>query len=343
MDRATLGGHGLAKMPKSPQSSPNAVRVIDVLAYPAVQLLDVTGPVQVFASANDIVAGAGGTRPYALRVVSQGGQDITATAGLALAAGPLTQGGEALDTLLVAGGEGAEAASENPVLVDWVRQRATEARRVASVCTGAFLLAAAGVLDGRRAATHWMYCGKLAARFPAVRVEPDPIFVCDGSVWTSAGVTAGIDLALALVEEDLGRAVALAVARYLVVFLKRPGGQAQFSAALALQAAEDKFGGLHAWISEHLADDLSLAVLADQAGMSERSFSRHYAEATGQTPARAIERLRVEAARRLLSETRLPVKRISQRCGFGSEETMRRSFLRLVAVTPQDYRDRFRF
>jgi transcriptional regulator GlxA family with amidase domain len=155
------------------------------------------------------------------------------------------------------------------------------------------------------------------------------------------GVTAGIDLALALVEEDLGRSVALAVARYLVVFLKRPGGQAQFSAALALQAADDKFGALHDWINGHLASDLSLSVLADQAGMSERSFSRHYAEATGQTPARAIERLRVEAARRLLSESRLPVKRIAQRCGFGSEETMRRSFLRLLATTPRDYRARF--
>jgi transcriptional regulator GlxA family with amidase domain len=203
------------------------------------------------------------------------------------------------------------------------------------------LLAAAGVLDGRRAATHWMYCAKLAQRFPAVRVEPDPIFLCDGPIWTSAGVTAGIDLALALVEEDLGRSVALAVARYLVVFLKRPGGQAQFSAALALQAADDKFGALNDWISGHLTSDLSLSVLADQAGMSERSFSRHYAQATGQTPARAIERLRVEAARRLLSDSRLPVKRIAQRCGFGSEETMRRSFLRLLATTPQDYRARF--
>jgi transcriptional regulator GlxA family with amidase domain len=284
----------------------------------------------------------GGARPYALRVVSQGGQDFTASVGLAFAAGPLTPAGQALDTLLVAGGEGAEAAAENPVLVDWVRERATEARRVASVCTGAFLLAAAGVLDGRRAATHWMYCSKLAQRFPAVRVEPDSIFVCDGRVWTSAGVTAGIDLALALVEEDLGRTVAPAVARYLVVFLKRPGGQAQFSAALALQSAEDKFGALHNWITEHLADDLSLSALAGQAAMSERTFSRHYTEATGQTPARAIERLRV-AARRLLSERRLLVKRISQRCGFGSEETMRRSFLRLLAVTPQDYCDRFRF
>jgi transcriptional regulator GlxA family with amidase domain len=342
MDNANLPGHGFAEMPKSVRSSPNPIRVIDVLTYPAVQLLDVAGPVQVFASANDLVAGAGGARPYLLRVVAQGGESVTASAGVALAAGPLTSLGEALDTLLVAGGEGAEAAAENPALVDWVRQRATQARRVASVCTGALLLAAAGILDGRRAATHWEYCARLAKRFPAVRVEPDPIFVCDGRVWTSAGVTAGIDLALALVEEDLGRSVALAVG-HLVVFLKRPGGQAQFSAALALQAADDKFGALHDWINGHLGDDLSLSVLADQAGMSERSFSRHYAEATGQTPARATERLRVEAARRLLSESRVPIKRIAQRCGFGSEETMRRSFLRLLAVTPQDYRARFTF
>jgi transcriptional regulator GlxA family with amidase domain len=314
-----------------------------VLTYPAVQLLDVTGPIQVFASANDLVADAGGGRPYLLRVVAEGGEGVTASAGVTLAAGPLAQDGEARDTLLVAGGEGAEAAAENQVLVDWVRQRAMQARRVASVCTGAFLLAAAGLLDGRRAATHWKYCARLAQRFPAVRVEPDPIFVCDGLVWTSAGVTAGIDLALALVEEDLGRSVALAVARYLVVFLKRPGGQAQFSTALALQAAEDKFGALHDWINNHLGDELSLSVLAGQAGMSERSFSRHYTEATGQTPARAIERLRVEAARRLLSESRTAVKRIAQRCGFGSEETLRRSFLRMLAVTPRDYRSRFTF
>ncbi len=219
--------------------------------------------------------------------------------------------------------------------------RALRARRVASVCTGAFLLAAAGVLNGRRAPTHWSLCAELAQRFPAVHVEPDPIFVRDGPVWTSAGVTAGIDLALALVEQDLGRTVALAVARYLVVFLKRPGGQAQFSTALFLQTSEDQFGALHEWINEHLSGDMSLPVLASQAGMSERSFSRHYAKATGLTPGRAVERLRVEAARRLLSESRLPLKRISQRCGFGSEETMRRSFLRQMAATPQDYRARF--
>ena len=341
MDVTNLIGQALAEMPKSPRSSPNAVRFIDLLAFPAVQLLDVTGPLQVFASANDIVVEAGGSPPYTLRVVAQGGQGITASAGLALAAEPLPPADAAVDTLMVAGGQGVEAAAADVVLVDWVRERATQARRVASVCTGAFLLAASGVLDGRRAATHWSCCAELARRFPAVHVEPDPIFVRDGSVWTSAGVTAGIDLALALVEEDLGLTVALAVARYLVVYLKRPGGQAQFSAALSLQAADDKFGALHAWINAHLAHDTSLPVLASQAGMSERSFSRHYTDATGQTPARAVERLRVEAARRLLSGSRLPIKRISQRCGFGSEETMRRSFVRLLDVSPQDYRARF--
>jgi transcriptional regulator GlxA family with amidase domain len=333
----------MTEMPKSPCSSPNPIRAIEVLTFPAVQLLDVTGPVQVFATANDLVAGAGGAPPYRLKLVTQGEEGVTSSAGVALSASPLSQANEALDTLLVAGGQGVEAAAANPILLDWVRQRAAQARRVASVCTGAFLLAAAGILDGRRVVTHWKDCARLAQRFPAVRVEPDPIFVCDGPVWTSAGVTAGIDLALALVEEDLGRSVALAVARYLVVFLKRPGGQAQFSATLALQAAEDKFGALHNWINGHLGDDLSISVLADQAGMSERSFSRHYAEATGQTPVRAIERLRLEAARRLLSESRTPIKRIAQRCGFGSEETMRRSFQRRLAVTPQDYRSRFTF
>ncbi len=329
-------------MPKSPRSTPNSVRVVEVLAFPVVQLLDVTGPFQVFATANDLVLEAGGRPPYDLRVVARSGAQVTASAGLKLSTSPLPLAGAAVDTLMVAGGQGVEAAAANPEIIDWVQSRARRARRIASVCTGAFLLAASGLLDGRRAATHWSFCADLARRFPKVRVESDPIFVRDGPIWSSAGVTAGIDLALALVEEDLGPALALAVARYLVVFMKRPGGQAQFSTTLSLQAADDEFGALHAWINNHLADDLPLPVLADQAGMSERSFSRHYAEATGLTPARAIERLRVEAARRLLSDSSLPTKRISQRCGFGSEETMRRSFLRLLAVTPQDYRSRFR-
>jgi transcriptional regulator GlxA family with amidase domain len=327
-------------MPKSPKSPPDVRRAIEIIAFPSVQLLDVSGPLQVFATANDIAVESGGAPPYALCVVAQSA-DVTASAGLGITAQPPPPIGAPLDTLIIAGGEGVQAAAADLVLVDWIRARAQRARRVASVCTGAFLLAATGLLDGRRAATHWSLCAGFARKFPAVHVESDPIFVRDGPIWTSAGVTAGIDLALALVEEDLGRTMALAVARYLVVFLKRPGGQAQFSTALSLQSAEDEFGKLHDWINAHLTDEISLATLARQAGMSQRSFSRHYAEATGLTPGRAVERLRVEAARRALLESRLPIKRISRRCGFGSEETMRRSFLRLLGATPQDYRARF--
>jgi transcriptional regulator GlxA family with amidase domain len=240
-----------------------------------------------------------------------------------------------------AGGGGVMSAADDPRLVGWLRARAGAALPTASVCTGAFLLAAAGLLDGRRAATHWEYCDLLGRHYPAVKVESDPIFVHDGDVWSSAGMTAGIDLSLALVEEDLGRELALGVARNLVVFLKRPGGQAQFSATLSLQSADDRFAGLHSWLAEHLAGDLSLSRLAAQAGMSERSFLLRYREATGMTPARAVERLRVEAARQLLVETRLSAKRIAARCGFGSEETMRRSFARLQGVSPPDDRQRF--
>jgi transcriptional regulator GlxA family with amidase domain len=341
MDKGNLSRHFLAMTPKAPRFPPTDTRLVEVLAYPSVKLLDVTGPIQVFASANAFMAQAGRPMPYAIRVVAQGGERVEASGGVELVVHPLSPADAIVDTLMIAGGEGVAAAAMDTRLIDWVRERVKRARRTASVCTGAFLLAASGVLDGRRAVTHWAFCTELARRFPSVHVEPDPIFIRDDTIWTSAGVTAGIDLALALVEEDLGRTVALAVARYLVVFLKRPGGQAQFSEFLSLQAAEDKFGVLHDWISNHLADDLSLPVLAGQAGMSERSFSRHYAESTGLTPARAVERLRVEGAQHLLSETRLPVKRISQRCGFGSEETMRRSFLRILDTTPQDYRARF--
>ncbi len=301
-------------------------------------MLDVTGPLQVFVTANDMAGGDGPA--YAIHVVARPDGVIASSSGLALLAEPLPPSRAGLDTLIVAGGPGIEAAAADTALVEWVRGRASGARRFASVCTGAIMLASTGLLDGRRATTHWSLCGELARRFPAVQVEPDPIFVRDGPAWTSAGVTAGIDLALALVEKDLGRTVALAVARYLVVFLKRPGGQAQFSAMLDLQEA-DRFEALHGWITLHLSDDLSLPALARQAGMSERSFGRHYKGATGQSPARAVERLRVEAARGLLADSSLPVKRVARRCGFGSEETMRRSFLRLVAVTPQDYRSRF--
>lgn len=320
---------------------PTSSMVIEIVAFDAVQLLDVTGPLQVFASANDVVAASGAAPPYEPRVVSASGPLVTCSAGLAMAASPLPPVAAKLDTLIVPGGQGVDAAAADPSLVAWLRERVSAARRTASVCTGAFLLASAGLLDGRRSATHWARCAELAERYPAVMVEPDPIFVHDRGIWSSAGVTAGIDLSLALVEQDLGRAVALAVARDLVVFLKRPGGQAQFSVALRLQAAGYVFEGLHAWIAENLDDDLTLSSMAARCGMSERSFSRRYLAVAGLTPARAVERLRVEAARRLLIEGRLPIKAVARQCGFGSEETMRRSFTRLLSTSPQDYRARF--
>jgi transcriptional regulator GlxA family with amidase domain len=323
----------------------HSTRHIDILAFQDVQLLDVAGPLQVFATANELARASGLAAtpdvPYMPRVVATTPGQITTSAGLGLVVHPLPPKGEPPDTLIVAGGWGVHAAAQDAALVKWVRQQAPRSRRVASVCTGAFLLAAAGLLDRRRAVTHWTRCAELAQRYPSIRVEADPIFIRDGQVWTSAGVTAGIDLALALVEEDLGRTLALDVARHLVVFLKRPGGQAQFSATLSLQKEGDRFGELHAWVSENFAADLSVAALAERAGMSERSFVRHYRAQTGITPARAIEQLRLEAARRLLGDTAFSIKRIAARCGYGSEETMRRSFVRSAGVTPQAYRERF--
>ncbi|MBI6621115.1 GlxA family transcriptional regulator [Pseudomonas corrugata] len=318
---------------------PNTPKSVHVLAFANVQVLDVTGPLQVFASANDLARGQGLPAPYAPTVVAAGGGAVMSSAGLALMAEPLPN--ESSDTLLIAGGWGVYEAAEDPALVAWVKHQGMRSRRVASVCTGAFLLAASGWLDGRRVATHWTRCEQLARQHPKLQVEPNPIFIQDGPVWTSAGVTAGIDLALALVEEDLGRTMALEVARHLVVFLKRPGGQSQFSATLALQKRGGRFDRLHAWIGENLTRDLGLSSLAAEAGMSERSFVRHYRAETGQTPARAVELIRVETARRLLADSAVPVKRVALQCGFGSEETLRRSFLRAVGVTPQAYRERF--
>jgi transcriptional regulator GlxA family with amidase domain len=312
-----------------------------ILAFPEVQLLDVAGPLQVLSSANEVARTHGLPLPYAPRVVSAEAGVVAASAGLAMLADPLPKSARPIDTLIIAGGRGVQAAARDAVLTAWIRRQASRSRRIASVCTGAFLLAETGLLDGRRVTTHWRDCEVLAARYPRLCVEADPIFVRDGETWTSAGVTAGIDLTLALVEEDLGRRVALDVARELVVFLKRPGGQAQYSTALSMQHAAERFGDLHAWMAENLATDLTVPVLAQRVGMSERSFIRHYRQETGGTPARAVERMRVEAARQLLSESALPLKRIASRCGFGSEDTMRHSFVRVVGVTPQVWRDRF--
>jgi transcriptional regulator GlxA family with amidase domain len=219
-------------------------KAIHVLAFANVQLLDVSGPLQVFASANDIAQQKGMALPYAPTVIASGAGAVMSSAGLALLAEPLPE--EASDTLIIAGGWGVYAAAQDASLVKWVREHGTGCRRVSSVCTGAFLLAASGWLDGRRVVTHWTRCEQLAQKHPQLRVEPNPIFINDGPVWTSAGVTAGIDLALAMVEEDLGRTMALEVARQLVVFLKRPGGQSQFSVILSLQKEGNRFDELHA-------------------------------------------------------------------------------------------------
>ncbi|NTI64948.1 helix-turn-helix domain-containing protein [Agrobacterium rhizogenes] len=315
------------------------MRRIEILAFENAQLLDVTGPLQVFTSANEAALAAGLPRPYDAITVATSPQTGT-TSGLSLATAPLPDDDIEIDTLIVAGGRGVNKACEDVALIDWIRRRSARARRTASVCSGAFLLAEAGLLEGKRAVTHWHRCTEFSKRFPNVKLEPDPIFIQDGEIWTSAGVTAGIDLTLALVEADLGRKLALAVARELVVFLKRPGGQAQFSTMLTLQEGGERFDRLHGWIMDNLRADLSLPALADQANMSARSFSRHYRQATGRTPARAVEDIRVEAVRRLL-EQGLSVRQARMRCGFGSEETLRRSFLRSFGTTPQAFSDHF--
>ncbi|SNB76428.1 transcriptional regulator, AraC family with amidase-like domain [Arboricoccus pini] len=313
---------------------------VDILAFADAQLLDIAGPLQVFASANDLLRAAGRPSAYATRVLAREAPLVTTSSGLALAASPLAGVRESQGSLIVSGGRGVHAAADDPALLNWLRGR-VGGGRICSVCTGAFLLAAAGILDGRRAVTHWKHVERLARSYPAIRVEADPLFIEDGDVWTSAGVTAGIDLALALVERDQGATLALAVARSLVVFLKRPGGQAQFSQTLSMQTRADGFADLHAWVEGHLDEDLSVARLARRAAMSERSFRRHYAEATGTTPARMVERLRVEAARILLDGSGVSLKEMARRLGFGGEEKLRRSFQRQLGVTPSDYRQRF--
>ena len=316
-------------------------KIVHVLAFPNVQVLDVTGPLQVFASANDLVRQQGLPVPYAINVIASQVGPVMTSAGLALVAEPLPAADAVCDTLVIAGGWGVYGAADDPALVDWVRRKAAHSRRMTSVCTGAFLLAASGLLDGCRVVTHWTRCEELARKYPKLKVEANPIFIQQGSLWTSAGVTAGIDLCLALLEQDLGRVTALEVARHLVVFLKRPGGQSQFSVTLSLQKDGSRFAELHAWIAEHLNLDLNIPTLAAQVGMSERSFVRHYRAETGQTPARAVELIRVETARRQLADSAASIKRVAVHCGFGCEETMRRSFLRALSVTPQTYRERF--
>ncbi len=314
-------------------------RRIVVLAFPGAQTLDFTGPLEVLAAAERLRPGA-----YRRELVSPDGRAFTTSSALEVVPDDGLDGdiGGALDTLMVAGGAGVHEAIGVPGAVDAVRELAGRARRVASVCTGAFMLAAAGLLDGRRATTHWASAALLAQRHPAVDVDPDPIFLHDDGVWTSAGVTAGMDLTLALVEDDLGAEVALAVARRLVMFAKRPGGQAQFSASLAAQSAERRpLRDVQEHVRAHPATDLSVAALAERAHMSARNFARAFRQEVGVTPAAFVESVRIGHAKGLLEATGAPIEVVAGDAGFGTPDSFRRAFARRLGVSPVQYRERF--
>lgn len=300
------------------------------IAVPPLQILDLTGPYEVFAR-------CGGYHVEFFSSVRK--SQVSTSSGLSLSgARHYTQLRGRVDTLIVPGGDGAEELRCDAPFLSWLERTSRRARRTASICTGSFLLAAAGLLDGRRATTHWAWCGRLAEEFPDVSVVPEPIFVRDGSLYTSAGVTAGIDLALALVEEDHGRQRAKSIARDLVMYLRRSSGQAQFSMFLVDPAiGRNAIERLLEWLPNNLQRDLAVEPLAAKCAMSPRHFARVFAEQTGTTPARFVERLRVEAVRELLEDTRLSLGQISHRCGFASADSMRRAFLRAFAVTPSRY------
>jgi transcriptional regulator GlxA family with amidase domain len=315
------------------------MRRVVIAAFPRVQTLDVLGPAEVFGTATRLAQSDG----YDVEVVAAHSGPLPTSSVALHADRTLDECRGPIDTLLAAGGRGVHDAVHDERLLAWLRAAAERSRRVTSVCTGAFLLARAGLLDGRRATTHWASCGELSRRHPEVHVESVPIFVRDGNVITSAGVTAGMDLALALVEEDLGRELALETARWLVLFLKRPGGQAQFSAQLAGQMAErEPLRELQQWLPDHLGEDLSVPALARRVCMSERNFARAFRDETGVTPAAYVEVARVESARMALETGDLPIDEIARQAGFGTVETMRRAFRRRVGVSPVGYRGRLR-
>jgi len=319
------------------------VRTVLMVLFDEVQSLDVTGPLEVFAGANGWRTSHGDAPVYDIRTASLGGRMVRTSSGLRVAPDEDLREFQAPcpDVLIVPGGEGSRRPGSE--LVGWLRAHARHASRLVSVCTGAFLLAEAGLLDGRRVTTHWAYCRSLAERYPAISVDPDPIFIRDGNVATSAGVTAGIDLALALVEDDLGRDAALDIARHLVVFLRRPGNQAQFSAQLAGQlASREPLRDVQRWIAEHPAADLSVEALAGQASLSPRQFARAFAAEVGMSPGRYVDRVRLETARRRLEDTADGVEQTARSCGYRTPEAMRRAFIRTLGVSPGEYRRRFR-
>lgn len=321
-------------------------RRIGLLVWPGCDVLDVCGPTDAFFYVAYWLQRFGKTEPcYKCDIIAAAPGPIRTTCGIELiATHSYSDLEDGLDTLVVAGGAEAEQASQDPSLVECVRSVAPKARRVASICTGAFILAAAGLLHQRRVTTHWMYSELLARAYPSIEVDASLLFARDGNIYTSGGITAGIDLALAMVEEDAGREVALAVARTMVVFPRRPGGQSQFSAYVQFREERSRpdIQELQTWILGHPAEDLSVQALADRVGMSTRNFARLFHSETGDTPAQFAERARADAARIKLEQTTLPVETIAQECGFGNAERMRRTFQRLFDVGPQDYRARFR-
>ncbi|HKC16440.1 MAG TPA: DJ-1/PfpI family protein [Steroidobacteraceae bacterium] len=324
----------------------NATRRIVVLAAPGSQILDVVGPAQIFvrAAEHHATRAPEAAPAYRVEVVSANSESVVSTNGgfRLVADNPLHRTTGAIDTLLVAGGSAVEADEVSAAAVDWVRQQARSVRRIGSVCTGALLLARAGVLDGRNATTHWKWCGHLARNYPTIQVDPYPIFVRDGHVYTSAGVTAGMDLALALVEEDFGARLALEVARDLVLYLRRPGSQAQFSAALAMQYTDRRpLRDLETWVLENLRKTLSVETLAARVAMSPRNLTRVFSRELDMSPAKFVERLRVEAARRRLEESEVSLDRVAGECGFRNAATLRSVFRRTLQTTPGEYRERF--
>ena len=306
-------------------------RKLGVLLFPDFQILDATGPIAAFEIASRYAPGA-----YELQIMAAQPGLVASSSGAAMLAGELSTA--PLDTLVVAGGEGTRPAAICEVTRSWVRAASSAARRTASVCSGAYILAEAGLLDGRRATTHWQRCPDFAKRYPKVRLEPDRIFVRDGAVWTSAGITAGIDLALALIAEDLGEDLARSVAQQLVVYHRRPGGQSQFSALLEMGGQGGRFAALLDWMRERLAEPLGVERLADQAAMSPRHFARAFAAETGMTPAKAVERLRLETARERVEASADPIDRVAVATGFGDPERMRRAFVRAFGQPPQALR-----
>lgn len=327
-------------MPSFSAKTDTEQRRVAFVLFENAKMLDITGPLQVFADANEIL----GREAYVTVLASLYGGPVETDTGVLLNTRRLAGVGlDDMDTLMVSGGNGVHPAARDPRLIGAIRLASRKCGRIASTCTGAFLLGAADLLDGRRAVTHWNACEDLARAYPDCQVEPDPIFIEDRGVWTSAGVTAGIDLALAMVEADHGRDTALELARHLLVYVKRPGGQSQFSEALQQQTrtATGRFDALHFWMKDNLTADLRVEQLAVRCAMSPRNFARIYAEETGQTPARAVEQMRVEAARQALEDPDQSIKDVATRCGFGSDERMRRSFTRLLGVSPQAYRKNF--